>query len=155
MTRHRALSYAVCLFGIGTSVVFMLSAVLPLPVLQYFPLSRRFSFVKNPGELSMDFYGRSLLALASGGALALFVYAVLRLLAGGTPEPAATENADGSQEAGDEAVVEAGEPGRRSTLLLFTAYLATAVLLAIALYAYQLIGRLPTPEPLPPGYVPR
>ena len=150
MTRHRALSYAVCLFGMGTSVVFMLTAVLPLPVLLYFPLSRRFSFSKNSGELSMDFYGRSLLAVAAGGVLALVVYAALRLYAHWTTGSPATEDAEGVASTSGESPVR-----ERSTLLLFTAYLATAVLLSIGLYAYQLIGRLPTPEPLPPGYVPR
>jgi len=155
MTRHRALSYAVCVLGMGTAVTFMLTAVLPLPVLLYFPLSRRYSFAKNPGELSMDFYGRSLLALLVGGGLALIVYGGLRLFLRRAPRREAEVADAGAAGDSGEAAATVSESGERPTLLLFTAYLATAVLLAAGLYAYQLIGRLPTPEPLPPGYVPR
>jgi hypothetical protein len=45
------------------------------PLLWYLPLERRFSFGERPAEISMDWYGRTLLAslvaLISGGVAAL------------------------------------------------------------------------------------
>jgi hypothetical protein len=130
----RARAYAVCSLCITTAAVFFLTGVTPLPVLLYFPLSRRFAFQLSrgggPAELSMDFYGRALLALLSGVAVALPCYVALRLQ-GRRRQPRTTPAGDGS------------------TLLLFTAYAATALLLAVGLYAYQLAVRVPSPEPLP------
>src|SRR5690242_12695519 len=80
----RARSYSVCTLCTVTAAVFFLTGVTPLPVLLYFPLSRRFGFQGAqggpPAELTMDWYGRSLLALLAGAAAGLSIYAVLHLL---------------------------------------------------------------------------
>ena len=126
----RARAYSVAILGLVSSAVFFLTGVRPLPVLLYFPLSRRFGFQSTgptPLELSMDFYGRSLLALLAGLAAGLVTYAALQLF-GRSPKPAPVQN-------------------RR--LLLMTVYAMTAFAFAVSLFAYQLAMRVPTPLPMP------
>lgn len=127
----RARAYGVAVLCLCSFAVFFLTGVKPLPVLLYFPLSRRFGFQPLQGagvaELSMDFYGRSLLALLAGLAAGLSTYAALQLFARPASRP----------------------PGRR--LLLLTTYAMTAFALAVSLFAYQLAMRAPTPLPLPAG----
>ena len=147
-----ARAYAVCAGCIGTGVLFFLGGVVPLPVLLYFPLSRRFGLSPQPPELAMDFYGRSLLALGAGLLAALATYAVARWLEGrrsaaAPAEAQADADADADADAGP---ADADAPVARGTLA--TAYAATALLLAAGLWAYQLYARQPSPEPLPPGY---
>ncbi len=132
---------------IAASLCFFLTAVVKLPVVLYFPLSRRWSLAPNPSELSMDFYGRSLLALAVGavaalGTLAVFwVYKKLRGAAatgGLSPESSSSSSS-------------AADRRRESGLVLLAGYMVTALLLAMGVYAYELYGRVPVPEPLPAG----
>lgn len=58
------------------------------PLLWYLPLERRFTFGARPAEISMDWYGRTLLAslvaLLSGGAVAL-IRRFFRRTPGGPP----------------------------------------------------------------------
>lgn len=127
----RARAYAVAILGLVSSAVFFLTGVRPMPVLLYFPLSRRFGFQSTgptPLELSMDFYGRSLLALLAGLAAGLVTYAALQLLGRG-PAPAA--------------------PAQSRRLLLMTVYAMTAFAFAVSLFGYQLAMRVPTPLPMP------
>lgn len=127
-----ARSYSVCVLCIVSASVFFLTGVAPLPVLLYFPISRRFSFQPSGTELSMDFYGRSLLALLAGLAAALSAYALLQLRRKKSAAPGDLES-----------------PPKKPLLPLLTGYAATALLLAAGLYAYQLWVRVPTPLPLP------
>lgn len=137
---------------IATSLCFFLTAVVKLPVALYFPLSRRWSLTPNPGELSMDFYGRSLLALVSGavaaiGTLAVFwVHHKLR----GAAKTGAPPASDGDDD-DDSAAAVATNQRRENRLVLLAGYLVTALLLAMGVYAYELYGRVPVPEPLPAG----
>lgn len=132
---------------LATSLCFFLTAVVKLPVVLYFPLGRRWSLAPSPGELSMDFYGRSLLALVSGAVAALGTLAVFWVhnkLRGApvTNGPPAAADADSQT---------ATQKRRENGLALLAGYVATALLLAMGVYAYELYGRVPVPEPLPAG----
>lgn len=128
-----AAELAACALCVVTSLAFFLSAILPLPVLLYFPLQRRFGFgpqalsqAQSPAlspALSIDFYGRSLFALLCGTCAALFTHAVAtRLLrAPKTPQAAWSDKA----------------------LSLGTAYALSAFVLTAALFAYKLSLRNP------------
>ena len=126
--------YAAGAMCIGTSLTFFLTAVVKLPVPLYFPLSRRWSLVPSPEELSMDFFGRSLLALLVGAVAAAATLAIFQI---GAPRAAKPD----------------AKPSTTPGLALLTGYAATALLLAIGVFAYVLYGRTPVPEPLPPGYL--
>lgn len=121
-------TYAVAVQCIATSLGFFLTAVVKLPVPLYFPLSRRWSVVPSSEELSMDFFGRSLVAIVIGAVAGALTLGVLRLRARRGSDPRAG-----------------------SGLALLTGYTATAFVLAAGVFGYQLYGRPPLPEPLPPG----
>jgi hypothetical protein len=121
-----ALAWA--LFCVGYAAAFLLSSTLPIPVLWYFPLERRFSFEVRPTGIAADFYGRVLLCLIAGAASFLLGRLVFRGSAPGT-----------SVRWLDRAL------GWSAALLLFSA----------GLYMFVLWHRVTTPAPLPPGYVPR
>ena len=140
-----AAAYAACALSIGASLTFFLTGVVSLPVLLYFPLSRRFGFHSQLGELSMDYYGRSLLALLVGVSLALVVYLLCSPSSDRSSEAPATDGAGG---AGD-AAQRLAQPAVRDRLALLAAYVVTAAALTAGLFAYQLGTRVPTPEPLP------
>ena len=166
---HSALAtgYAVTWFSIVSSLAFFISGVAPLPVLLYFPLGRRFAFHSPGAELSMDYYGRSLLALLCGGAVGLIVYALAspgpstadtapRSPAHEPAEPVAASRAAPlvpSEDAADQPPSAASRPpaspGSVDRLPLFAAYCLTAALLAAGMFAYQLMSRIPIPESLP------
>lgn len=145
-TASLARAHAAAALSIGTSLSFFITGVAPLPVLYYFPLSRRFGFYPGTGELSMDFFGRALLALLCGTAAGLLVY----LWASSAGRPHSTATGAGRD---DRAAAAAHDPphapDRSTRLWLLVAYTATAALLAASLFAYQLSARIPTPEPLP------
>jgi hypothetical protein len=65
----------------GFYAAWFLSSVVPLPLVWYLPLARRFEFAPVVPGLAMDFYGRLLLAIAVG-ALAGLVAARARLSLG-------------------------------------------------------------------------
>lgn len=166
---HSALAtgYAVCWFSIVSSLAFFVSGVAPLPVLLYFPLGRRFAFHSPGAELSMDYYGRSLLALLCGGAVGLIVYLLASpglSTTGASPRSKDREPADPSdaphadratlsEPSVAEPVRSAAHPAARlqatDRLQLFAAYCLTAALLAAGMFAYQLMARIPIPESLP------
>ena len=124
--------YAVGIQCTVTSLSFFLTAVVKVPVPLYFPLSRRWSLVPSAEELSMDFFGRSLVALGAGLLAAALTLAVFRVRARWTGR------ADSRS---------AAAPG--SGLPLLTVYAATALILAMGVFGYELYGRVPLPEPLP------
>ena len=132
-----AAAYAACALSTGASLAFFVTGVAPLPVLLYFPLGRRFGFQTRLGELSMDYYGRSLVALLAGAVLALLVYLMCSAGSDRSPDGAGHEPAKRS------------EPRLRDRLALCAAYAVTAAVLAAGLFAYQLAARVPTPEPFP------
>lgn len=144
-----ARAYAVAVLCLGTAAVFFLTGVTPLPVLLYFPLSRRFGFSANAGELSMDYYGRSLLALLAGFAAALCTYAAFYVFKREQPEKKAEAVSPQGAEAPPVPRAEKTAAQGRA-LLLLTAYALTALLLSVGLFAYQLSVRVLAPEPLPP-----
>ena len=179
--RGTAWLYAMGAQCIAASLCFFLTAVVKLPVVLYFPLSRRFSLAPAPGELSMDFYGRSLLALLAGVAAAALTLAGFRVhalltKAGQSPgplRPGSDLNPDSDRSFDQAAPPElegAGAPtltprarGQAGApvpppsgrgLILLASYAATALLLAAGVYAYELYGRTPVPEPLPAGFSP-
>ena len=138
---------------IATSLCFFLTAVIKLPVILYFPLSRRWSLTPNLSELSMDFYGRSLLALVGGAASALATLAGFwvhtKLRGAAAPNDADADAATAATTAAATAVTT--DPRRETRLALLAGYVLTALLLAMGVYAYELYGRVPVPEPLPAG----
>lgn len=129
----RARSYAACLGSLGTGVAFFLLGIFKVPVPLYFPLSRRFGMAPVRDELSMDYYGRSLYAVALGALLAGVGYVIL-----------ASRSSRSTQRSAD--------ADRR--LWMLASYALTALLLAAGLYGYQLGNREPQPEPLPDWYRP-
>lgn len=132
--------YAAGTLCIASSLIFFLTAVVKLPVALYFPLSRRWSLTPIPGELSMDFYGRSLLALGGGLAAAALTLAAFRVQAHWRARARASANVSAKG-----ALPQSAGRG----LALLTGYALTALLLAAGVYAYELYGRTPVPEPLP------
>lgn len=156
-----ATAYGVCGLSLASSLTFFVTGVAPLPVLLYFPLQRRFGFHSHAAELSMDYYGRSLLALLGGCAVGLIVYLLTAPGRAGSPQEAADSSAPKEESADPEGQDGSDQPGRaalRSTagrrmagqsLPLLAAYCLTAALLAAGLFAYQLAARIPNPEPLP------
>ncbi len=155
---HPALAtgYAVCGLSIASSLAFFVTGVAPLPVLLYFPLGRRFGFHSHAAELSMDYYGRSLLALLFGCAVGLLVYLLAASERPQRPEVSSTAQPPGPE--GEEPAATTAGPvsasaaqslSGRDRLFLLMAYCVTAALLAAGLFAYQLAARIPTPEPLP------
>ncbi len=119
-----------------TSLVFFLTGVMALPVPLYLPLDHRWSFGTVAGEpsLSMDYFGRSLIALGIAG----IVTGLVALAAGFWNRHGRTTKP---------------EPGTRA-LRLGLAYAVTAFVLCASLFAYKLYGReavltdLPS-DPLP------
>lgn len=167
--------YAMGVLCIASSLCFFLTAVVKLPVVLYFPLSHRWSLTPVPGELSMDYYGRSLLSILCGAgaaALTLAAFRVYALFSGAAPQsqtqnrpdsdtnrPDAGINPDSAKDAppaqaprprGDADLIPPPDSSRGLTLL--ASYAATALLLAAGVYAYELYGRTPVPEPLPAGF---
>lgn len=141
---------------IATSLCFFLTAVVKLPVILYFPLSRRWSLTPNLSELSMDFYGRSLLALVGGAVAAIATLAVfwVHTKLRGATAPGDDDDAAAATVTAAAATAAAAatiNQRREVRLTLLAGYVVTALLLAMGVYAYELYGRVPVPEPLPAG----
>lgn len=120
---------------ITTSVVFFLTGVLALPVPLYLPIDRRWSFGTVAGEpaLSMDYFGRSLLALGIAGIVTCLAAGVARV-----------RNRQAQSPIG---------PTSR-TLRLALAYAVTAFVLCASLFAYKLYGREAVLTELPSDQLP-
>ncbi len=136
----RRAALAASVFTAATAAAFFLTGIAEWPLPLYLPLARRWVLARasDPpgplglGGLAMDFFGRSLLAIAAGGLALAIVVAVSRPRA----KPAETTPS-------------AKRPSDR-LLLLSLAYAVTAVLLCSALFAYKLSGREISPVDLDP-----
>ncbi|MBK7865394.1 MAG: hypothetical protein IPJ65_43715 [Archangiaceae bacterium] len=122
------LSAAWALAVAGYALAFLVSSVVPTPLVWYFPLERRFSFEVRPSALAMDFYGRVLLSVLSGAV----VFALARL-----------------------ALRRTGPEASRQWVRRALAWSAALLVFSAGLYAFVLWHRAVTPAPLPEGYVPR
>jgi hypothetical protein len=118
-----ALSAGVCAAATGFALAFAFPAYAPVRVFWYDPLFRRWTFEAKASGLVIDWYGRSLLAALVAMVAFAVVYAIGRRW---RPSP--------------------------RLLRLWAAWTATACVLAMSLYVFQLARRVPTPAPLPPGY---
>ena len=127
MSRAHRLYLATAAAGIAFMAAYMWPALAPVRVYWYYPLERRWELVERPDGLAIDWYGRVLVSLVAGLVFFAVTYLVARRL----------------------------RPPPRRALELFAAWLVTAALLAMLLYAYQLAVRSPLPEPLPDWYQPR
>ena len=99
----------------------------PVPTLWYHPLEHRWSFGSEPSGLAMDWFGRSLFSLGLSGLGGAIAWLALRRRPPLSPE------------------IQNGWLGAMVVSIVF-------VVLVIVLTN---LGRHPTPEPLPPWYVPR
>jgi hypothetical protein len=125
--RRHAVYLGLCAASIVFSLVFVAPSFHPFSVLWYFPLEHRWEQTVRPRGLAIDWYGRLLWATIA----APIAYAVAALVARRLRRVST------------------------SALTLWTAWMATAALLAAALFVYQLAPRKPTPVPLPEWYEPR
>jgi hypothetical protein len=96
-------------------------------VLWYLPLAHGWQLTIRPETLGIDFFGRLLYAIVGSVAGAAIAWPIARRLRSLSP----------------------------GVLVLWTAWLAAAVLLAMSLFTYQLVRRHPHPLPLPAWYEPR
>jgi hypothetical protein len=126
MERRHAIYVGLCAATVAFAVVYMLPAVVPVPVLWYYPLEHRWAYELEPSGLAMDWYGRTLLSALAAVVAYAAGWAIARRL-----------------------------PPLRHGFALWPAWTATAVVVAMALYAWQLMHRVPTPTPLPAWYQPR
>jgi hypothetical protein len=121
---RQALFVALCAGSVAFCLAFVAPAFTPMRVLWYLPLEHRWTFVIKPEGLGMDFYGRVLDGVLAGAVGTLAAWAIARRLR----------------------ALSAG------TLVLWTAWLTTAALLAMALFTYQMVRRHPRPLPIPAWY---
>ncbi len=119
---RRAALYA-SILSTTTSLVFFLTGVVSLPVPLYLPLDRRWSIGTAAGEpsLSMDYFGRSLIALGVAG----IVTGAVALTARSWHRPGRATISGPTTK----------------TLRLGLAYAVTAFVLCASLFAYKLYGR--------------
>jgi prolipoprotein diacylglyceryltransferase len=127
MARPQAQYVALCAAAIGFALGFAWPAYAATSLFWYYPLERRWALEVRPSTLAIDWYGRCLLSTLIAAAAFGLVYLVARRL----------------------------RPLTRRAYNLWAAWMVTAVLLAMSLYAYQLASRVPIPEPLPSWYQPR
>jgi uncharacterized membrane protein (UPF0136 family) len=127
MAKAHALYAALSAMAIAFALAFAFPAYRPTAVFWYYPLERRWAYETRASGLAMDWYGRCALATLIAALAFALVYAIARRL------PALSRRAFG----------------------LWAAWVATIMLLAMSLYAYQLAVRVPVPEPLPSWYEPR
>lgn len=125
------------LFTAATAAAFFLTGVVSLPVPLYLPLARRWVWSTSAaeqlgplGSLTMDYFGRSLVALGVGVLAMLLGMLWLRVRRNVGP------SADRDRPA-------LPSPSPR-LLQLALAYAVTAFLLCAALFAYKLYGREPS-----------
>ena len=125
---HKAGRYfGLCASMVAVSLAFTAPAFFPMRVLWYYPLQRRWAIQIKPSAIAMDFYGRTLMACVVGGIAFVVAYAIGSRLKAVRPR----------------------------AFVLWASWVATAVLLAMAVYTYQLAFRVPVPEPLPSWYTPQ
>jgi hypothetical protein len=101
---------------------FLVSTVVPTPLIWHLPVERRFTFELHPLSLAADFYGRVLLCAAAGGAALLVARLALR---------------------------QASRETLRGGLLLFLGWAALLLVFTAGLQISSLARRQPIPAPLP------
>ncbi len=122
----RALSWNLMSFGF--LVGYFVCTVLPVPVIWYYPVERSFELALKPHGLAADFYGRLLWSGLGAAAMAPVGILWKRFLSG---------------------------DALKRWMLITAAWCAALLMLLFGLYIHKLVGRVPTPAPLPSGYVPR
>ncbi len=127
MERAQAIYVALSGAAIAFALSFAWPAYAPTRLFWYYPLERRWALEIKPSSLAMDWYGRCLLSTL----VALIVFAIIQVIARRL------------------------RPLTRRGHNLWAAWMVTATLLAMSLYAYQLATRNPVPEPLPSWYQPK
>ena len=127
MERKQALFVASFAGVIASCLIYVFPAFSPTRVFWYYPLEHRWAFELKPHALAMDWYGRTLLAVVASAIAFAGTFILSRRL-----KPLASRGFN-----------------------LWVGWAASALLIALSLYAYQLIGRNPVPEPLPTSYVPK
>ncbi len=121
-----ALAAGTCAAATGFALSFAFPAYAPVRVLWYYPVEHRWAFEVKASGLAIDWYGRSLLAAL----VATLVFAIVYGL-GRRRQPSAR------------------------MLRLWASWAATACVLAMSLYVFQLARRVPTAAPLPSWYQPK
>lgn len=152
-----ARSFAACATCLGGAATYFLVSVTAWPLPLYQPLARRWvlSGAQRPLELSMDYYGRSLYALLGGAVAGLLAYGYARWrLRRSRPQPTPGPAPDLAGEAAgtSSSPPPNAQPNTQAdapALWLPLLYAATALAFAIALFAYQLWGRVTFPESPP------
>lgn len=129
--RGRVVYLALCVATIGFALGFVYPAITPQAVLWYYPLERRWAYEVEPTGLAMDFYGRLLLALATGAVSFAAGFALVHRWR------------------------RAAILAHPAVVGLVTAWALTAVLFAMLNFGWTLYFRTPIPAPLPDWYVPR
>jgi hypothetical protein len=124
--KHRAY-FAWCAAIVASSLIYVLPAFTPIPLLWYHPAARFWELAARPDGFATGWYGRTSWAVL--GAAIAFALAWL-------------------------ATTRRQAPSRRA-FLVWAAWAGMTSVLAIAVYSYQLAYRQPVPEPLPADYVPR
>jgi hypothetical protein len=127
MARAQAIYVALSGAAIAFALSFAFPAYNPISLFWYYPLERRWALETRPSALAIDWYGRCLLSAV----VAIVAFAVIQVIARRL-RPLTSRGHN-----------------------LWAAWMVTAVLLAMSLYAYQLAARNPIPEPLPSWYQPK
>jgi hypothetical protein len=111
---------------VGYLAAYLISTVLPTPLLWHLPVERRFTFEVRPLALGADFYGRLLLSVVAGAA----AWDVARL------------------------ALRSRQPTRQQ-LQVALAWTLSLLCFTAGLYLWTLVARTPIPAPIPEGYVAR
>jgi hypothetical protein len=127
MERRDVYYFAWCASVVAASIAFVVPAFTAVGIFWYYPLRHAWTFETHPSAFAVDWYGRSLWALAAGALALGIVFATAPRL----PKPSSR------------------------AYRLWATWALLAAVLAIAVYSYQLARRHPIPEPLPTWYVPR
>jgi len=125
--KQEALFVALSAGAIAFAFAFIAPMLTGARVPWYYPLEHRWAFEAKPVGLALDFYGRTLFALAA--------WAITVMIALPLAKRAKSISA--------------------RALGLITAWTITAVLLVMLHYAWSLHFRRPIPEPVPTWYQPR
>src|SRR4051812_7726049 len=127
MRKQEALFVALAAGAVAFAFAFVAPNLGAVPVAWYYPLDHRWALEARPDGFALDFYGRTLLALAAWAIVVMLTLPIARRM----------------------------KRISSRALGLATAWLVTAVLLVMLHSAWTLHFRRPIPEPLPTWYQPR